>query len=582
MATLLVPQQYATLAAAVATSGSGDTIALAPGEHLVTSTITRSSRFNVRVVSQDPNSPQGTVIRSSVAVFSTLTTQGWAFYDLTFRWSADWRVVLDYSNDSFYGCTFDQSNRTVYSANSVVLTTAGQTNSRPVVFRACKFIGPATPGVGSARAIYGNYTNTIASHFLVESCLFLRWNMQLSQHIRIFNTRAAGSSFVVRNNSFVDCERISTATGYIASNSSFGAGAELVVANNLIENASGLTGAAQVDISLGAPGALALGNVWQVRNNLRRYPGFTSGTVPTFATVGGSAAGIADNETSFSSEGWLRAGSFRPVPGSPPTQGGHPTMRPRMDLLRQETDASGRGAVTSVRPHPRMHVKWQRVPMLGGFQASVGGSPVTLPSPTYQSFDSPSALALWLSRSIDTVEDVEVFYSQHGYYMVFATTATVSVTTSGTARALMGPVTTLVADEFYRTEEDANTLTLEQLLDEDVEGDENRAFTVATTGVGRPIVQPFPEQARRHLYTFTAVSNRLDTERFVNVLDKFFAGREMRVWRSLDNDEPRGLTNRLGYSDIVTEVVDPSTRYEWYGAHQSRHEHIISGVEVRE
>lgn len=579
MATLLVPQQHVTLADAVTAASSGDIIALAPGEHIVASTISRSGRFNVRVISQDPNAAQGTVVQSSVTVFSGLTAQGWAFYDLTFRWSADWRVVSSHSNDSFYGCTFDQSNRATYSADSVVLSSAGHTNSRPVVFRACKFIGPSAPGVGSARAIYGSYSSSIASHLLVESCLFLRWNMQLSQHVRVFGTRAAGSSFVVRNNSFVGCERLNTATGYIASNSSFGAGAELVVANNLLEDASGLTGALRVDISLSDPGS---GNVWQVRNNLRRYPGFTSGTVPTFATVGGSSAGIADNETSFSTEDWLREGSFRPVPGSPPTRGGHPAMRPRMDLLRQETDASGRGAVGSVHPHPRMHVKWQRVPMLGGFQVSVGGSPVALPSPTYQSFDSPSALALWLSRSIDTVEDVEVFYSQHGYYMVFATTETVSVTTSGTARALMGPVTTLVADEFYRTEEDANTLTLEQLLDEDVEGDENRAFTVSTTGVGRPIVQPFPEQARRHLYTFTAVSNRLDTERFVSVLDKFFSGREMRVWRALDNDEPRGLTNRLGYSDIVPEVVDPSTRYEWYGAHQSRHEHIISGVEVRE
>lgn len=575
MAVILVPQDQPTVADAVSAAVSGDTISLAPGNHTVSTTVVRTGKTGVRFRSQDPSSPA--VVLSSVAVFGPAPNPGWSFYDIIFRWSADWRVVSSSSNDSFYGCTINHQNRTVYSANTAVLSAGGATDTRHVVFRGCQFLGPTTAGVGSARAIYGTFNNTVASHFIVESCLFDRWNMELSQVIRVWAARAAGSSHIVRNNTFLNCERKATATGYIASNSTFGAGSTLEVTNNLIENASGLTGSSHVDIALVDPGS---DNVWQLRNNYRRYPGFTTGNVPTFSTVGGSSAGIDGNVTSLDATAWLLGAVAWPVPGSPILQAGHPTMRARMDLQRRET-ALTVGAVQYVEAHPRLHVKWTRVPMLGGFQVSLGGSPVALPAVTYQSFDSPDDLALWLSRAVDTLDDIEVFYSQHGYYMIHATTSAVSVTTSGTARTLMGPVTEVEEDALYRTEEDANTLTLEQYLDEDVEADENHAFTLGYTGVGRVIVQPIPEGGRRAQFTFTVLSNRLDTDKFVSVMDRFSAGREMRVWRSLYNTEPRSLTNRLGYSDIVPESAEAMQRYDWYNPQRSRIEHVLYGVEVR-
>lgn len=574
--TLLVPETYATIAAATEAASAGDTISLAPGVHEVSATIVRAGKEGVRLRSRNPSDPaviEGT--GTSGGLFGGLAVNGWNFYDLHFRWTGGWRVSDNWSNDSFFGCTFDQSNRLLAVGTSVIMLSGGAAGSpRPTIVRGCSFIG--REGVGSARAVYGSLSATNTSHVIVEGCLFFRWNIYFSQAIRTFGTRLAGSSYLVRNNTFLDCSRVGTNyTGFIASGGTFGAGSTIEVSNNLLENVGGTLDVTHRDINLNSPGS---DNVWQVRNSSRRYSGADPAALPAFTLIGGSSAGEQDLVTSVSTAPWLHSPSARPLQGVSEVVGrGHPTMRCRVDLRRRETGLVV-GAVAYVDATPRLHVKWQRVPMLGGFVVTLGGSPVALPAVTYQSFDSPDALALWLSRELDTLQDVEVFYSQHGHYMVHATTSTVGLSTSGTARALMGPVTEVVEDTLYRTEEDAATLTLEQLLDEDVEGDENRAQTVSTTGVGAIVVQPFPTGARRPVFSFTVLSDRLDAENFQRVIQKYLAGREMRVWRSLGNDEPWGLTNRSGYSDMTPQAVGPSYQYDWYNPQRSRLETVLSGV----
>jgi hypothetical protein len=63
---------------------------------------------------------------------------------------------------------------------------------------------------------------------------------------------------------------------------------------------------------------------------------------------------------------------------------------------------------------------------------------------------------------------------------------------------------------------------------------------------------------------------------------QYYRGREMRVWRRIDNDLPWGVSNRYGYSDLLPVDIEASIRHVFFDAHRTRFAFEIQGVEVRE
>jgi len=140
---------------------------------------------------------------------------------------------------------------------------------------------------------------------------------------------------------------------------------------------------------------------------------------------------------------------------------------------------------------------------------------------------------------------------------------------------------------------DPNTVILEYALDEEPIGEENSAI-VEQVENGATVGETPPWNSWSTTFLFKGLSSKEghtpgSTENDIRrLLDRFYAGGELRVYRTFPCSNPfqypktDGGTGFYpqGYSDITPlEVADQE--YAWYDSRLGRFNFVIEGVEVK-
>lgn len=574
MATVVVPTDYSTLALAVAAVSNGDTIILEDGTHNVASTIS-TSRNRIKVISRNP---LGATVTCNTAVFSSALDR-WEFHDVDFTFGDSTSTRLSSSNAqcSLFRCRFDYSARTT-STSSVVTANFAVANNRHITIRGCHF--KFNPAVTWGRHIYFLVSGSSpAGSMVVESCVFEGYNASSYQPIRIFGT--FGQCVVrFRNNTFLNCVAGGTSYASIGTNCQFSSGSTLEVTNNVIE---GQSGSSHTNFVFTDPGD----DTWQVTNNLRYHTGGTG----NFATV---AAWV--NETgSLTASGPTLDSSLMPLPSGPALRSGDPSTAAVADYARRPyADTPSRGAVEYYSVTPRFHTKWVRIPFGAGLTMTIynsGTHAVTFPSFVYQSFESPmqAARELTLLVAINAPTSGE----EHGFEAIYwggnyrwHSALPLDFTVSGASASLFG-AGSWSSETYGLMGYDPATIESPFALDEKALGEETRALGDVTS-VGRVYSALRPDGGERHVFRFGAVTYPEDPRQTFRTaaeraLGAYNSGGEMRVWRSVLNDEPWDEgDNPMGYSDIVPLSTQDTSVLTWYDKFRRRFDLMIEGVEVRD
>jgi hypothetical protein len=591
MATLIVPTQYATLAAAVAAAASGDTIIFEDGTYTEAGLIS-TSLSRVKAVARN----RGAVtIVCSTAVFATgAVLDQWEFHGIRFDFggSSVARVAVSRARFSAYHCVFDWSGQT--ANNTITRMALGSpatvTNIR-IVLRGCRFIFDTTYTNAKVIEVSGSGGASGVLTCVIEGCIFenVYGTSTNTAAVDVLGSWATGGGLFVRNNTVVNMRGESTAARAFRLSPS--GTITRVVVNNVIDNASGSV--TWDDFTLGS-------STWTFDNNSRHH----ANTLGAFYTTTGTVSNL-NNTTSSTA---MLASDRTPLPNGLAFRSGTPTQQAPSDYhLRAYYSTPSRGAVEYYPDRARLHIPWQRIPFGGGITMDFilsGTHPVTFPAFEYRSFDSPMAVAYALTLLVamnapspgGASGGFGVFYTpgfgygpggyDAGGYR-WQSVLPVNLTLSGMAASLFGAHTFSNATSGSLSPDTA-TLDSPYMMDEDVVGEEMRADGELSE-VGRPLPYLRGEDGgERWVYRFKAVSppedprqqGRTSAERVVGA---FHAGRRMRVYRTILNDLPWDYTtNPQGYSDVVSLDGNDTSKLAWYDTIRRRFAVEVEGVEVRE
>jgi hypothetical protein len=220
---------------------------------------------------------------------------------------------------------------------------------------------------------------------------------------------------------------------------------------------------------------------------------------------------------------------------------------------------------------------------LPGFTLEAVASPDTL-----RSFVDPRDIAWALKvHFVDALRNMEIHYDwiKGEFFIIRPRPGNLVTSTVTGIAALRWGIAAAANARYLGPFRDLNEVSSEALMDEDLPGDEQHAIHTLTQ-TGHVVTQPLADGARRWVFGFTFVSNRLDTEAsprgttVEQVFNQFFAGRKMRVWRNLLNDQPWSYANPEGYSDIAPMDARSSLEYGWFNSTRSRLEVPFSGVSI--
>lgn len=604
MARLLVPSQYATIAAAITASSSDDTIIISAGTY--TEFLDFSSKNNVKMraaygeLVTIVGSPSGGICVDLDATTSI------KFRDLNFRFPGTGTIdfFIGYNTTpsrsfQMVNCRFDWTTDGNIGGAGTAVVKAGLGNTNyPTLIKRCAFLGDLSNADSYDYVVW--LSDTTAGEAIIESNVFREvWGD--SGIVRVTSSTPGADKTVIKHNYMEQC-RLDQYLIYV---DTVHASAECVIYNNLghecthdvsktdafFISSSGTLSTAQISDNLLYPSYTAASFDPDTSGNLLSDPGLTI-----------IAATVSDHLETREFVFW-----YSITTSSPLYQAGSGRVltsyeeRIAIDYNRFDFSQSS----PSIGPHKyidtsegALFVKLVSIDLADGFSFNFGATyslateRITLNSPfeIAEFFE----ILLWEASSSDKsyvqlwiTEDAEIgFETLEGQNFSFTVSKISEYLLGQNATAVSYTVAGIAIPTFAY---------LEYLLDEDPVGelravDSNLADSAVMFGTG------LPDDSWRQVYRFRILSSKEvlvpeDTEESLRrLLSLFYSGVEMRVYRNwmgnlsrFDADDPDDTMAAFGdgYSDIVpVEVQDISLL--WGDNVLSRTEFLFEGVEIHD
>lgn len=589
MAVLLVPSQYGTISAAITAASASDTIVVSAGtysEHInfggkdaIFLTGAQNEEVIVNCVLSGGRAVNldnclRTVIRGIKFVL-TGSTMG-SILGAATGW-ATLRVIE---------CTFDLSGNTGTDGTKYAIDfQSGTTHATAAEYSAairCTFIGAS--GNSSGGAVFMERSGG-ALFALVEGCLFRNYKASAAL-VRLRANSSGTSTLVARHNTAVACYLEKAAIDLDAGAMT---GTSLIY-NNIVDETTITTPASATEtfnIILGGAGTGRIRNCTYYHGSagtsLTDTQAFTFGYYDATCTTGTDPA--------------VNTSTGRILPTSPAYRAGTATtsteIRAYIGRDRHAFATTPSRGCFEVYPTGTqvLHVKHAYADPIIGFALSG----VTLGSPYRNRFDSPFDLAEYIERAITVgtrgLVGLYEFWYDLGLqaYRMGMYSGSFSLITSSTAGYIMGPVSTGTVS-VATLDQDRQTLQLSYALDEDPVGEEDQAF-VYLSDSGHVYGETNPSGSYRRTFKFNVLSTNenLVYDHFTGaadplwrlVLNKYFAGAEMRVYRAwgYDMDPFDPETNSDGYTDMVVLDIGPAN-YNWNDNTMRRFDVTLEGVQA--
>jgi len=601
MATLRVPTDHATLAAAVTACVSGDIIELEDGIHFVSSLLAFSTKTDITIIAQNR---RAATISSSVSLLSNTSFRRVRFIGLTITWTGSWLMSASAGEFSLIDCVIDLSGAATSSTTDRIYSGV-YSEGYAGVRRNCRCIG-YSPSTTHGRILYHTVALSGGTSYplalIIENNTFENfgvYNSSTYQMIRAFGSGTNTSKdvdIIIRNNSLINCHRgeSSAFVGFGTFTVSGVGAVRCGIYNNYFEDGAFITSGNMIYATSYTQTAF-LNDPIVIRNNVQYNANDLS---YSHVWYNGFApyVDIADNQdalvrqvdgTSFVAleEGLLPTGAM--------ASGTFGAVYWDRDMTPCDPTV-GALALPPVPTGCAVFVQRQRVPALGATVTNYLTATYSLSTTSGADHLAPGACAEELRESayksgLVDLSDLRVWYDpRDGHIYAHTPLMTHSIVSDSLLAAVLG---SFGSSSVYLSDlgADRNELRFALQVDEDVVADEHRG-TVEYTDIGAVLGPETPEDSARWIYTFRVLSAKRDGDAdsswrqpdCLRILSSYEAGRQARFWRDLAIDTPWTLLdNARGYSDIVPADVRDAVTLTWYDTARTRFELVLSGVEVR-